>query len=94
MSLWAQPTNDECIDAIPLTELSSWCSVADAFTTINATVSAEASPQCFPNNTDAFDIWFSFTAIASEVSIDVTGAVAVNPGGTLQNPQFALYAGS
>ena len=83
-SLWAQPANDECINAIEITDVVNWCSVPDAFTTINATVSAEDSPTCFPNNTDAFDVWFSFEAVASTVNIDVIGETDINDGGTLQ----------
>jgi gliding motility-associated-like protein len=93
-AVWAQPVNDECVDAIPLDDITLWCSMPDAFTTINATISPEDSPTCFPNNQDAFDVWFSFTAIAPIVSISVIGETDVNDGGTIQDPQFALYEGT
>lgn len=93
-SAWAQPANDECVDAIPLDDITLWCSVPDAYTTINATISPEDSPMCFPNNQDAFDVWFSFTAVAPIVSISVIGETDVNDGGTIQDPQFALYEGT
>ena len=91
---WAQPANDECVNAIELTDLNNWCSVQDAFTTINATVSPEDNPSCFPNNQNAFDVWFTFTAVATEISITVAGETDLNDGGTIQDPQFALYEGS
>lgn len=93
-AVWAQPANDECVDAIPLDDITLWCSSPDAFTTVNATISPEDSPTCFPNNTDAFDVWFSFTAVAPIVSISVIGETDVNDGGTIQDPQFALYEGT
>lgn len=91
--LLAQPANDECINAIPLSNVSNWCSAADEFTTINATVSSEVNPQCFPNNSDVLDIWFSFQAEGSGVNISVIGETTINPQGTVQDPQFALYEG-
>lgn len=93
-AVWAQPSNDECVNAIPLDDITLWCSSPDAFTTVNATVSPEDSPSCFPNNQNAFDVWFSFTAIAPIVSISVIGETDVNDGGTIQDPQFALYEGT
>ncbi|WP_367391711.1 gliding motility-associated C-terminal domain-containing protein [Lewinella sp. LCG006] len=93
-AVWAQPSNDECVNAIPLDDITLWCSSPDAFTTVNATVSPEDSPSCFPNNQNALDVWFSFTAIAPIVSISVIGETDVNDGGTIQDPQFALYEGT
>ena len=91
--LFAQPANDECIDAIPLSNVTNWCSAADEFTSINATVSPEANPQCFPNNSDVLDVWFSFVAEGSAVNVNIIGDIANTPQGTIQDPQFALYAG-
>ncbi|MEL6657034.1 MAG: gliding motility-associated C-terminal domain-containing protein [Bacteroidota bacterium] len=92
--VFAQPGNDECTGAIVLDDLANWCSVPDAFTSINATISPEDSPGCFPNNQDANDVWFTFTATASELTVSLIGDVALNSGGTLEDPQFALYEGS
>lgn len=92
-SVFAQPSNDECIDAIPLADVANWCSVSDAYTTVNATESADPSPQCFPNNTTSFDVWFSFVAQAPNVEINVSGNTGVVDGGTLNVPQVALYSG-
>lgn len=91
---WAQPANDECVDAILLDDISLWCSVPDAFTTVNATISPDDNPPCFPTTQDAFDVWFSFVAEAPAVSISVIGEAGINDGGTIQDPQFALYEGS
>ena len=91
---WAQPANDECIDAIPITELDNWCSVQEAYTTVGATVSPQDLPACFPTTQDVFDVWFSFEAQAPNVGISVIGEVQINEGGTLRDVQFALYSGS
>jgi gliding motility-associated-like protein len=90
----AQPANNECINAIPLTNITSWCSASGAFTTIGATPSPQLLPGCFPANFDVHDVWYSFVAQANTVNISVSGTVAINQGGTISNPQFALYSGT
>ena len=86
----AQPANNNCANAIFLDDVSSWCSNSAAYTNINATDSG-INPTCFPNN--SLDVWFAFTAEATTVNVSVTGAVSINAGGTLENPQFSLYSG-
>ncbi len=92
----AAPVNDDCSKAFPLRDVTNWCSSPRQFTNYAATPSGVESPGCFPSFfSDADnDVWFKFTAVATTASISVTGAIASNPGGTLQNPQFALYRGS
>ncbi|GJM31511.1 MAG: hypothetical protein DHS20C18_05120 [Saprospiraceae bacterium] len=91
--LLAQPANDECVNAIPLTDVVNWCSAPAAYSTSGATISAEPSPGCFPNNTDNNDVWFSFVAEATTINVSMIGGVANTPGGTIQNPQVAVYSG-
>lgn len=88
----AQLSNDECLGAIALTSVDNYCSAPAAFTTFGATVSPAALPFCFPNM--GGDVWFSFEAQATDVAITVIGNTPLNPGGTLEDPQFALYAGN
>ncbi len=88
----AQPLNDECVTAINLTELTSWCSPTGAYSNVDATASTQANPLCFPM-ADANDVWFSFVAQANTINITVIGVASSN-GGTLQDPQFVLYSGS
>lgn len=90
----AQPANDECINAIPLTDVVNWCSAPAAYTTVGSTVSPQANPGCFPNNTQTRDVWFSFTAGANTASISVIGGVPNGVGGNMQNPQLAVYGGN
>lgn len=91
--LFAQPANDECANATVLTNVSNWCSNSAAYTNVGATLSSTAQPACFPDVTH--DVWFSFVAVATTVHVTVVGnTVGQLPGGTLENPQFAIYSGS
>mgnify|MGYP005666498643 CR=1 FL=1 len=92
--LFAQPANDDCSGAIPLDDVVNWCSAPAAFSNSGATISVEPSPGCFPNNTDNNDVWFSFVAEATTINVGVIGGVPNNPGGTIQNPQVAVYSGT
>lgn len=89
-----QPANDECINAIPIPNVVNWCSLSAAFTSVGSTPSAQVNPTCFPNTTPVNDVWFSFVAQANTVNISVSGSLPVNSGGTISNPQFALYSGA
>ena len=91
---FAQPANDECSGAIFLDDVSSWCSGNGEFTNVGATVSAVPASDCFINDGQNNDVWFAFTAEATDVNINVVGDTEINGGGTLQGPQFALYEGS
>ncbi len=92
-SLFAQPANNECATATPLTNLNNWCSSAAAYSNVGATLSNVINPSCFPSGNA--DVWFSFVAQANTVNVRVIGATAGNipPGGSLEEPQFAIYSG-
>ena len=87
----AQPVNDDCNSPIILSDLNNWCSAVGQFTTVNATPSPEASPFCFPSIDH--DVWFAFVAQANTVNINLIGNTVSNNGGTLEDPQLALYSG-
>jgi gliding motility-associated-like protein len=91
LTIYAQPVNDECNNAIILDDLNNWCSNPGQFTTVGATASAEASASCFPLTT-SHDVWFAFIATANTVNVIINGNTAANSG-TLQNPEVALYSG-
>jgi len=86
---FAQPSNDECGTATPLADVTDWCSAGGEFTNAGATASGFSQASCF--NTANNDVWFSFTAVASDINITVIGNVS--NGGTLNNPAVALYSG-
>jgi hypothetical protein len=89
---FAQPSNDECTAPIALPDVFNYCSAPGAFTNVGATPSTYGPATCFGSAQG--DVWFSFVAEATDVSIVVRGATPQAPGGTLQDPQMSLYFGS
>ena len=92
--LFAQvPANNECEGAINLPNVRGiQCSADRAYTNIGATPSTVASVSCFTPN--GADVWFKFTAIATDVRITIIGATPAAAGGTLRRPEVALYYGN
>lgn len=76
------PVNDECVGAITLTDVTSFCSASTAYTNVNATTGGLNKSDAWPSAGN--DVWFKFTAIAFDVNISVTG-------NTLSSPLIALY---
>ena len=76
---FAQPSNENCGQALVLQNVSNYCSADKEFST--------------QNSTDG-DIWFQFTAIAFDVNISVSGKTdgSGNMGGTMQNPAVELFS--
>ena len=92
---WAQPANDECINAIELPAVERYCSDRGEFTIEGATPSGFAAPGCWRNGERSHDVWFKFTAIRTAVRVTVLGRTSINaPGGSLNEPELALYSGS
>ncbi len=89
---FAQPSNDECSSPIILTDVFNNCSAVGAYSNVGATPSSYGAPACF--GTTQKDVWFAFTAQATDVTITVRGATTQAAGGTLKNPQIALYFGT
>lgn len=90
---WSFAQGEDCNTATPLSDVSSWCSEPGAFSNVGSNDSG-FSPGCFPNAQPNLDVWFSFVAEATDVNISVAGATGQSNGGTLVQPQFALYSGS
>ena len=90
--VFAQPSNDECHYPILLPISSNWCSSVAAYTNVGATASSFTTSSCFTNNNG--DVWFSFVAVGRDLNVTINGNQAPTPGGTLSNPQVALYSGT
>lgn len=88
----AQPSNDECTNPIFIPNVLNFCSSNAAYTNVDATPSTYGPATCF--GATQKDVWFAFTAQATDATITVRGATAQAPGGTLKNPQVALYFGN
>ncbi|MGK0363194.1 MAG: gliding motility-associated-like protein [Saprospiraceae bacterium] len=84
--------NDECVNNIFLANVADYCSTVGEYNNQMATPSPQVNPGCFPVDANN-DVWFAFKAIGTDVKIRVVGAAGNNFGGTMQNPQFALYSG-
>ena len=84
-------TNDDCANATFLAQAENFCSAVAAGDNTLATASNVPVPGCFGQADQ--DVWFSFTAVASEVTIIIRGLTFDTPGGTLTLPSVALYAG-
>ncbi len=87
----AQPDNDNCTNAILLDDVGNWCSEEGAFTNVDATDSGYDGASCWADSET--DVWFVFTAFATDVVITVIGDAFGSSGGTLMLPQVALYRG-
>lgn len=92
MAAIAQPSNDECANPILIPNVLNFCSATGQFTNVDATPSTYGPATCF--GTTQNDVWFAFVAQATDVTITIRGATPQAPGGTLQNPQLALYFGT
>jgi len=68
-----------------------WCSASGEYTNVGATASGFPQAACFSNANN--DVWFSFTAVATDITVTAIGAVPFDSGGTLNNPAVALYSG-
>ena len=88
----SQPMNDECRGAIRIDNATNFCSPVNEYTNVDATQSNYGPAGCF--NEVTRDVWFSFVALATDVSIIIKGNIGEDSGGTLTQPQAALYSGS
>ena len=68
----AQPPNDDCLDAIPLTQEANCTSTAG-----DVTLASESQPGC--EGTAGDDVWYSFTALSPTPTIEVTGSTDFDP---------------
>ncbi|MEM9990885.1 MAG: gliding motility-associated C-terminal domain-containing protein [Bacteroidota bacterium] len=89
--LYAQVANDACTNAFLIPEVSDWCSLKQQFTNVEATPTNWINaPICQSGSQD--DVWFTFVAIATDVTLVVRGDTDIAPGGTLPRPEVALFS--
>ena len=93
VAAWAQPANDECINAISLGDITTYCSSPAEFSNVGATTSPQGRSTCH-FDTVGHDVWFSFVATAPNLSITLIGDLARSSGGTLRFPELAVYEAS
>jgi len=87
--VFAQPANDNKINAIELTDFDNWCSSDKAYTTSSGTAD-EPKPACW-NNGPVQNVWFKFTATDTFIKAIVrTGSNY----GTMRYAQMAIIDAS
>ncbi|MEQ9414190.1 MAG: hypothetical protein RIF39_10185, partial [Cyclobacteriaceae bacterium] len=86
ISVLAQPANDNLASAQVITHSSGNCSADAAYTTVNATADLTKG-SCWENGPN-YNVWFSFVATSTEVTLDLKVGGAE---GTMQHPNMALW---
>lgn len=69
LSAFAQPPNNNCVDAISITNLSGGC---NSYTVEGATINIGTGPCGFFDPNESANVWFNFVAQGSEVVIELT----------------------
>ncbi|MBK8195948.1 MAG: hypothetical protein IPK76_23105 [Lewinellaceae bacterium] len=92
ISVFAQPANDDCANAQIPPDVTNWCSQDMQPTpTSERHHRGSGSPTCIGGALN--DVWFTFVAQATDISIIVNGSTGTGSGGTLLNPRVVLYSG-
>ncbi|MCB0429070.1 MAG: gliding motility-associated C-terminal domain-containing protein [Flavobacteriales bacterium] len=86
---WSQPANDDCNNAIRLTNLNNWCSANGAYTTVGATNPGNLAKGTCWKGTGTHDVWFVFTATNKDIRVKVVGSNQL--GGNMSQPEVELY---
>jgi len=86
--------NNDCNNAIMINNVQNWCSTVGQFTTVGATdINGFPAATCMIPGVS--DVWFSFTATATDVDITVIGnTVGGTTGGTMAGQEVVLYSGT
>jgi len=95
MSFSGSSQGDSCSNALLISNVVNYCSSPGQYTNAGTTATALSPlPSCWTGagaNAPTQDVWFRFTAIATDVLISVNGSGA---GGTMVRPRIALYLNS
>jgi len=83
------PPNDDIQHAMPIKSAVVYCTVDAEFGNINATPSGYKKGSFW--SSEGKDVWYSFTAIGTDVMATVTGKAPENSS-TLTNPLAAFYS--
>lgn len=88
--LSAQPANDDCGNAILIDNIIQSCSAVGEYTNEGATPTNFSGSSCA--SSDGADVWFRFTAIATDLTLTVNGnSGGETNGGSLGQPEAELY---
>jgi gliding motility-associated-like protein len=84
---------DDCATAIELTNVKGWCSPVAAYNNLTATQSTYSPASNCLFGARSHDVWFKFTAIATEINITISGQTRIGSGGTITTPEVQLLEG-
>lgn len=90
---YSQYSYDNCLYAVDLPDTKDYCSKKGEFSNTGATVSSQPKPNCWNDQTDHKDVWFTFTPKSQGASIKVIGK-AVGSQETLVQPSISVFQGS
>lgn len=85
-SLGTKAQGDDCATALPLTNVTNFCSSAAQYTNSGSTASGFSVANCWAG-TATSDVWFSFVAVGTNALISINGA-------SMMQPRIAIYSGS
>jgi hypothetical protein len=88
LSAFAQPANDQCVNAIPLTSKAS-C-ITDPGSVYQATYTAASGASTCVAGTDRYDVWFTFVA----QSVNPTITIGSYNNTYFVNPKIQVLSGS
>lgn len=86
ISFGTKAQGDDCATALPLTNVTNFCSSAAQYTSTGSTASGFSVGSCW-TATATSDVWFSFVATGTNVLISINGA-------GMQQPRIAIYSGT
>ncbi|MGV3698045.1 proprotein convertase P-domain-containing protein, partial [Flavobacterium sp.] len=85
---YAQPPNDDCSAATPITVGVGNCN-SILYTNVAATTAGDpTTPACWNPSSLSHSVWFSFVASSADIEL------STNFGGTLADTQIAVYSGT
>ncbi|GAA5220743.1 hypothetical protein GCM10025777_13730 [Membranihabitans marinus] len=90
----AQVDGDLCSNPIVLDTIINYCSPEGFYDLANYSNSTVENPSCYPMDTNDRDVWFKFVNNFENINIIVRGNVGLGKGGSLNDPQIAIYQGS
>lgn len=87
-----QAQGNTCDNAIRISDPSDYCSREGQYDTRSLTPSTYDAAHCFQGKNK--DIWFEFTAVATDLTLIVRGDAQYSSAGTMQQPEVSLNSGN
>ena len=89
----SQLSNDDCLSALFIDDISDYCSPPNTFTNVGALPSGFPEVDCWRDEDNEADVWYSFIPSQTAVFIQLFGEAPTTTE-TLNNSAIALYQGT